>query len=162
VRRDEEHERAALERFRADGHEVADLGEAGDPARAGSSGTSSRIPNATGAAEDPETARIRSALLGGVSAETPGAIAWDVSAETSAGQARALLADLLDGTGVRTSLRLGVRRSSVPGGEVVGEAGFQARPLRDRASGRPLRTGRPGGRPAVSPGVGALLRPAGG
>ncbi len=31
-----------------------------------------------GAAEDPETARIRSALLTGVSAETPGAIAWDV------------------------------------------------------------------------------------
>ena len=37
-----------------------------------------------GAAEDPETARIRSALLAGVSAETP------------EGQARALLADLLD------------------------------------------------------------------
>ena len=36
------------------------------------------------AAEDPETARIRSALLAGVSAETPG------------GQARALLADLVD------------------------------------------------------------------
>ncbi len=34
VRRGEEHERAALERFRADGHEVADLGEAGDPAGA--------------------------------------------------------------------------------------------------------------------------------
>ncbi len=49
-----------------------------------------------GAAEDPETARIRSALLAGVSAETSGAIAWDVSAETSEGQARALLADLLD------------------------------------------------------------------
>ena len=49
-----------------------------------------------GAAEDPETARIRSALLAGVSAETPGAIAWDVSAETSAGQARVLLADLID------------------------------------------------------------------
>src|SRR5580704_17727209 len=47
-----------------------------------------------GAAEDPETARIRSALLAGVSAETSGAIAWDVSAETSAGQARVLLADL--------------------------------------------------------------------
>jgi len=40
--------------------------------------------------------RIRSALLAGVSAETPGAIAWDVSAETSAGQARVLLADLID------------------------------------------------------------------
>ena len=37
-----------------------------------------------GAAEDPETARIRSALLAGVSAETP------------AGQARVLLADLID------------------------------------------------------------------
>ncbi len=49
-----------------------------------------------GAAEDPETARIRSALLAGVSAETSGAIAWDVSAETSEGRARALLADLLD------------------------------------------------------------------
>ena len=49
-----------------------------------------------GAAEDPETARIRSALLAGVSAETSGAIAWDVSAETPEGQARALLADLLD------------------------------------------------------------------
>jgi hypothetical protein len=40
--------------------------------------------------------RIRSALLAGVSAETPGAIAWDVSAETSPGQARVLLADLID------------------------------------------------------------------
>jgi predicted RecB family nuclease len=49
-----------------------------------------------GAAEDPETARIRSALLAGVSAETSGAIAWDVSAETSEGRARALLADLID------------------------------------------------------------------
>ena len=49
-----------------------------------------------GAAEDPETARIRSALLAGVSAETSGAIARGVSAETSEGQARALLADLLD------------------------------------------------------------------
>ena len=49
-----------------------------------------------GAAEDPETARIRSALLAGVSAETSGAIPSDVSAETSEGQARALLADLLD------------------------------------------------------------------
>ena len=57
-----------------------------------------------GAAQDPETTRIRSALLAGVSAETSGAIAWDVSAETSVrgcvssaeGQARALLADLLD------------------------------------------------------------------
>ena len=48
-----------------------------------------------GAAEDPETARIRSALLAGVSAETS-AIAWDVSAETRERQARALLADLLD------------------------------------------------------------------
>ena len=37
-----------------------------------------------GAAEDPDTARIRSALLAGVSAETPG------------GQARMLLADLID------------------------------------------------------------------
>ena len=34
VRRGEEHERAVLERFRADGREVADLGEAGDPAGA--------------------------------------------------------------------------------------------------------------------------------
>ena len=49
-----------------------------------------------GAAQDPETTRIRSALLAGVSAETSGAIAWDVSAETSEGRARALLADLLD------------------------------------------------------------------
>ena len=49
-----------------------------------------------GAAEDPETARIRSALLAGVSAETSGAIARGVSAETPEGQARALLADLLD------------------------------------------------------------------
>ena len=49
-----------------------------------------------GTPEDPEMARIRSALLAGVSAETSGAIAWDVSAETSAGQARALLADLID------------------------------------------------------------------
>ncbi len=47
-------------------------------------------------AEDPELARIRSALLAGVSAETPDAIAWDVSAETREGQARALLADLID------------------------------------------------------------------
>ncbi len=31
VRRGEEHERGVLERFRADGHEVADLGGAGDP-----------------------------------------------------------------------------------------------------------------------------------
>ncbi len=49
-----------------------------------------------GATEDPETARIRSALLAGVSGETSGAIAWSVSAETSEGQARRLLADLLD------------------------------------------------------------------
>jgi uncharacterized protein len=49
-----------------------------------------------GAAEDPETARIRSALLAGVSAETSGAIARGVSAEAREGQARALLADLLD------------------------------------------------------------------
>ena len=48
------------------------------------------------AVEDSETARIRSALLAGVSAETPGAIAWGVSAETPEGQARVLLADLLD------------------------------------------------------------------
>ena len=48
------------------------------------------------AAEDSETARIRSALLAGVSAETSGAIAWGVSAETPEGQARVLLADLLD------------------------------------------------------------------
>jgi len=48
------------------------------------------------AAEDPETARIRSALPADVSAETSGAIAWGVSAETSEGQARALLADRLD------------------------------------------------------------------
>src|SRR5690242_809413 len=34
VRRGEEHERAVLEGFRADGHEVADLGGAGDPAGA--------------------------------------------------------------------------------------------------------------------------------
>jgi uncharacterized protein len=34
VRRGEEHERAVLERFRADGREVADLGGAGDPAGA--------------------------------------------------------------------------------------------------------------------------------
>ena len=45
---------------------------------------------------DPETARIRSALLAGVSAETSGAIAWGVSAETPEGRARALLAGLLD------------------------------------------------------------------
>jgi uncharacterized protein len=49
-----------------------------------------------GAAEDPETARIRSALLAGVSAETSGVIARGVSAETREGQARALLADLLE------------------------------------------------------------------
>ncbi len=49
-----------------------------------------------GAAGAPGTARIRSALLAGVSAETSGAIAWGVSAETSEGRARALLADLLD------------------------------------------------------------------
>ena len=49
-----------------------------------------------GAAEDSETARIRSALLADVSAETSGAIAWGVSAETSEGPARVLLADLLD------------------------------------------------------------------
>jgi uncharacterized protein len=48
------------------------------------------------AAEDPETARIRPALLAGVSAETSHAIAPSVSAETREGQARALLADLLD------------------------------------------------------------------
>ena len=47
-----------------------------------------------GAPEDSETARIRSALLADVSAS--GAIAWGVSAETSEGQARVLLADLLD------------------------------------------------------------------
>ncbi len=47
-----------------------------------------------GAPEDPETARIRAALLAGVSAETSDAIARDVSAETS--EARRLLADLLD------------------------------------------------------------------
>jgi hypothetical protein len=41
-------------------------------------------------------ARIRSALLADVSAETSGAIAWGVSAETREGQARALLADVLD------------------------------------------------------------------
>ncbi len=35
-------------------------------------------------------------MLAGVSAETSGAIAWGVSAETSEGRARALLADLLD------------------------------------------------------------------
>ena len=34
VGRGEEHERAVLERFRADGHEVVDIGEAGDPAGA--------------------------------------------------------------------------------------------------------------------------------
>jgi hypothetical protein len=44
-----------------------------------------------GAAEDPETARIRSALLAGVSVETSSAIAWGVSAETREGQARTLL-----------------------------------------------------------------------
>ena len=49
-----------------------------------------------GAAEDPETARIRWALLADVSAETSRAIASGVSAETSAGHARALLADLLN------------------------------------------------------------------
>ncbi len=49
-----------------------------------------------GAAGAPGTARIRSALLAGVSAETSGAIAWGVSAETREGRARALLADLLD------------------------------------------------------------------
>ena len=38
-----------------------------------------------GAAEDPETARIRSALLAGVSAETSGAIAWGVVIERSPG-----------------------------------------------------------------------------
>ena len=38
VRRGEEHERAVLERFRADGREVADLGEAGDPAGATAAG----------------------------------------------------------------------------------------------------------------------------
>src|SRR6266568_5097779 len=47
-------------------------------------------------AEDPGLARLRLALLAGVSAAPPGAIAWDVSAETPEGQARALLADLLD------------------------------------------------------------------
>ena len=52
-------------------------------------------PEKPGTAEDPEVARIRSALLAGVSAEAS-AQAWDVSAETSEGQARALLADLLD------------------------------------------------------------------
>src|ERR1700749_518257 len=34
VRRGEEHERGVLERFRADGHEGGDFGEAGGPARA--------------------------------------------------------------------------------------------------------------------------------
>ena len=34
VRRGEEHERVVLERFRADGHEVADLGGAADAAEA--------------------------------------------------------------------------------------------------------------------------------
>ncbi len=39
------------------------------------------------APEDPEVTRTRSALLAGVSAETSGAIAWGVSAETREGQA---------------------------------------------------------------------------
>jgi len=52
----------------------------------GSGPTASRpvFTEKPGATEDPETARIRSALLAGVSAETP------------EGQARALLANLLD------------------------------------------------------------------
>ncbi len=54
------------------------------------------VPDKPGVAEDPETVRIRSALLAGVSAKTPGAIAGGVSAETPEGQARVLLADLLD------------------------------------------------------------------
>jgi hypothetical protein len=53
-----------------------------------------------GVAEDPEVARIRAALLAGVSAETSRAIACGVSAETPGRtgeeRARALLADLLD------------------------------------------------------------------
>jgi len=45
VRRGEEHERAVLERFRADGCEVADLGGAGDPAGAtANAGTDLRRP----------------------------------------------------------------------------------------------------------------------
>ena len=48
-----------------------------------------------GAAEDPEVTRIRSALLADVvSAETPGAIAWDVSAETpTAASPKQMVAD---------------------------------------------------------------------
>ena len=42
VRRGEEHERGVLERFRADGYEVADLGGAGDPAGATAEAIQSR------------------------------------------------------------------------------------------------------------------------
>ena len=82
--------------------------------------------------------RIRSALLAGVSAETPGAIAWDVSAETSAGQARVLLADLIDW-----------RRGGAPHDQVAAQIRRGSRPALGHAPGsfgnndcaQPVRTG---------------------
>ncbi len=46
--------------------------------------------------DDPPTAPAQRLEGAGVSAETSGAIAWGVSAETGEGQARVLLTDLLD------------------------------------------------------------------
>src|SRR5260370_20646816 len=57
----------------------------------GRSSRSSRIPPRT-----PSSPGSGRRCWPGVSAERPGAIAWDVSAETPEGQARALLAGLLD------------------------------------------------------------------
>jgi hypothetical protein len=58
------------------------------PSRRGRGVVDAVFAEKTGAAEDPETARIRAALRADVSAETPGAIAWDVSAETCPGGGR--------------------------------------------------------------------------
>ncbi len=48
VRRGEEHERAVLERFRADGHQVADLSGAGDPAGDPAGATAAAIRGGAG------------------------------------------------------------------------------------------------------------------
>jgi membrane-bound metal-dependent hydrolase YbcI (DUF457 family) len=53
-------------------------------------------------------------------------------------------------------------RLSGSGGEVVGASGFESRPLGDGTSAGPRGHWRPGGRAAVSPRDGAVLRPAGG
>jgi hypothetical protein len=68
-----------------------------------------------GAAEDPETARIRSALLAGVSAETSGAIAWGVSASEGRADEPA-----------RTKMAVGGERVRRPRPEIVGLTGHPA------------------------------------